>query len=225
MISNITLSIENFATLAGTLANGGICPETEERVFQDPEAVKNCLSQMAMCGMNTYSGQWNFKIGLPAKSGFSGVTIMVVPNVMGVAVWSPLLDKHYNSHKGEIFFERFVDEFHYHSLKYTYGFGAKQEMDEEDHMKNLGMNFIFHSQQGNIRALRRAIANGIDINFQDYDQRTALMLAAAEGHTEIVKYLVAHGADKDMRDLHKRTALDEAKGNGHEEVVAVLGDE
>jgi glutaminase len=89
--------------MAATLANGGICPETEERVFGEADSVKNCLSQMTSCGMNTHSGEWNFKIGLPAKSAVSGITIMVVPNVMGVAVWSPKLDNHSNSTKGSIF--------------------------------------------------------------------------------------------------------------------------
>ena len=66
---NIELDIEEYAVLAATLANGGICPQTEERVFMETDAVKNCLSQMLTCGMNTYSGEWNFKISLPAKSG------------------------------------------------------------------------------------------------------------------------------------------------------------
>jgi len=52
------MTVEDYASFAATLANGGICPETDERVFEDPDTVKNCLSQMSACGMKTYSGEW-----------------------------------------------------------------------------------------------------------------------------------------------------------------------
>ena len=37
------------------------------------------------------------QIGLPAKSGVSGIVISVVPNVMGLAAFSPRLDNFGNS--------------------------------------------------------------------------------------------------------------------------------
>ena len=89
MVCNIELSLEDLARLAGTLANGGIQPETGLRCFRNSESVKNTLSDMLSCGMNTYSGEWAFRVGLPAKSGYSGVTILVVPNICGIAVYSP----------------------------------------------------------------------------------------------------------------------------------------
>jgi len=33
-----------------------------------------------------------FQVGLPAKSGVSGIIIVVIPNVVGFACWSPNLD-------------------------------------------------------------------------------------------------------------------------------------
>lgn len=81
--------------------------------------------------MKTYSGEWQFKIGLPAKSGVSGMTIMVIPNVMGLAVWSPLLNKHFNSHKASIFLEKFALEFAYNTIKYTYGYNKAESIEQK----------------------------------------------------------------------------------------------
>lgn len=36
---------------------------------------------------------WTFQVGLPAKSGVSGGLVVVVPNVMGIGLWSPALDE------------------------------------------------------------------------------------------------------------------------------------
>jgi glutaminase len=49
-------------------ANGGICPTTGEKVLSS-EAVRDVLSLMYSCGMYNYSGQFAFRVGLPAKSG------------------------------------------------------------------------------------------------------------------------------------------------------------
>ena len=55
---------------------------------------------MASNGMYGYSETWMTYIGMPAKSGVGGVIMIVIPNVMGIAIVSPPLDKHGNSVKG-----------------------------------------------------------------------------------------------------------------------------
>ena len=56
----------------------------------------------------------------------------------------------------------------------------------------------------------RLVAQGVPIHAMDYDNRTALHLAASEGQLEAVKYLVAHGHPLHVRDRWHATPLDEA---------------
>jgi len=103
----------SMSVLAATLAAGGLCPVTGERVLQ-PETVRRCLSLMDSCGMYDFSGQWAFTVGLPAKSGVSGAILIVVPNLLGLCVWSPRLDEHGNSVRGIDFARRLTETFRLH---------------------------------------------------------------------------------------------------------------
>ena len=59
--SAIDMSCDAASVMAATLASGGLCPMTGEKVVY-PEAVRNCLSMMNCCGVNDYSGEFMFEV-------------------------------------------------------------------------------------------------------------------------------------------------------------------
>ena len=61
-----------------------------------------------------------------------------------------------------------------------------------------------------------------ELDLQDKHQRTALMHAAFDGHTEVVHELVRAGAAIDMEDNDEHTALMRATTGDHTDVVNVL---
>lgn len=110
---SIEMTCESLAVVAATLAHGGVCPITGDQILQAPH-VKDCLSLMQSCGMYDFSGEFAFTVGLPAKSGVSGVLLVVVPGIMGIALFSPRVDPLGNSVKGVEFCKELVDIFNFH---------------------------------------------------------------------------------------------------------------
>jgi glutaminase len=106
----IACNTRDLGIIAATLANGGLCPLTNKRVLSS-ETVKNCLSLLYSCGMYDYSGQWAFQVGLPSKSGISGCIMVIIPNVMGLAIYSPRVDKRGNSARGIEFCRKLTNKF------------------------------------------------------------------------------------------------------------------
>lgn len=96
---SLSVHCKDLAVMAATLANGGENPIAGERAIA-PESVKNLLSVMYTCGMYDFSGQWAYQVGLPAKSGLAGAILAVVPNKMGIAVFSPPLNERNKSVRG-----------------------------------------------------------------------------------------------------------------------------
>ena len=65
--------------------------------------------------------------------------------------------------------------------------------------------------------------NYADVNARErWYGRTALMIAAAEGHLEVVRLLVEAGSDLSLADAEGSTALSLARSYGHLDVAALL---
>lgn len=56
-------------------------------------------------------------------------------------------------------------------------------------------NFLFHASKGDVAAIQNLLDQGMLVDEADYDGRTALHLAASEGHTSVVKLLLENKAD------------------------------
>lgn len=63
---------------------------------------------------------------------------------------------------------------------------------------------------------------GASVRFADYDRRTPLHIAAAEGHLKICALLLERGADVNAKDRWGHTPLWDAKMNDHGEVQELL---
>ena len=78
------------------LANHGVDPITNKVYITKPQA-KRINAVMLTCGHYDASGDFAFKVGLPGKSGVGGGIVAVIPQKMGICVWSPALNEQGNS--------------------------------------------------------------------------------------------------------------------------------
>ncbi|XP_038608781.1 glutaminase liver isoform, mitochondrial isoform X3 [Tachyglossus aculeatus] len=225
-LCSVEVTCESGSVMAATLANGGICPITGESVLS-AEAVRNTLSLMHSCGMYDFSGQFAFHVGLPAKSAVSGAILLVVPNVMGLMCLSPPLDKLGNSHRGVSFCQELVSLFNFHNYDNLRHCARKLDPRREgSEVRNKTVvNLLFAAYSGDVSALRRFALSAMDMEQKDYDSRTALHVAAAEGHLEVVKFLVeACKVNPFVKDRWGNIPLDDAVQFQHVEVVKLLQD-
>lgn len=222
---SIEVTSDSMATIAATLANSGICPTTEKIVFQ-PDNVKDCLSLMSSCGMYDFSGEFAFTVGLPAKSGVSGAIMIVIPKVMGIAVWSPPLDQIGNSVRGIEFCKELVNTFNFHTYDNVALNNHKKKdpllkRNEEKFLNGI-VALCWAASQGDVNEIKHLVARGVDLNCGDYDGRTALHIAASEGRDNVVAYLLNKGVNIHVKDRWGNTPVDDARRGNHHDIIQML---
>ena len=90
------VTTRDLATMGATVAARGRNPVTGQQVF-DASLVPPILAEMTMEGLYTASGDWAYKVGLPAKSGVGGGVLAIMPGTLAIAAFSPPLDPAGNS--------------------------------------------------------------------------------------------------------------------------------
>ncbi len=84
-------------------------------------------------------------------------------------------------------------------------------------------NFIAAASEGDIDEVQTLFRLGnIDINEGDYDRRTALHLAAGNGHYHVIDFLCKSGADVNVVDRWGGKPLDDAQLCGHTDCLELL---
>ncbi|MEM1097018.1 MAG: glutaminase A [Bacteroidota bacterium] len=220
---SLEMTATEAAMAAATLANGGVCPVTQERVLQSG-VVRHCLSLMQMCGMYDGSGEFCFHIGLPAKSGVGGGVLLVVPGLMGLCFWSPRLDRNGNSVRGVAMAKRLTETYRLHLYDMVTDRGERIDprVPIARWQASLASQALWAASDGDLRTLRRLHGEHVDLQKGDYDLRSPMHLAAAEGNTETVAFLLERGVNPNLPDRWGGCPLDDALLGGHEETIALL---
>jgi len=145
---------------------------------------------------------------------------------MGFALWSPPLDKTGNSVRGVHFCQQLVEKFNFHNYD-SLVHSDSQKIDprrrkaESDGQRVVTV--LFAAANGDLSSLKRYVLQGMDIELTDYDGRSALHLAASEGHTHVARFLIEQcGVRVNAQDRWGRTPLDDARHFGHADCAKLL---
>lgn len=96
---SINVNSLDLAKIAFVFANKGKNIATGEQIF-DEKYARYINAILVTCGMYDGSGEFALNVGVPAKSGVGGGIMAIVPNRMGIGIYSPALDNKGNSFAG-----------------------------------------------------------------------------------------------------------------------------
>jgi len=218
-ICSLEMTGKDVAMAAATLANGGVCPITQDRVMSQ-KTVRNVLPVVQTAGMYNSSGQFFQEIGLPSKSGVGGGILLIVPQLMGICIFSPRLDLVGNSVRGIEVARKITKKYLVHAFD-----GTMTDTDRIDPKLPIARwranscgEAIWAASNGDVRTLERLVSQQRDLEAGDYDIRTPLHLASAEGQLEVVKFLLGQGV-KPIPDRWGGYPISDARNNNHQEII------
>jgi len=101
---------------------------------------------------------------------------------------------------------------------------ARHNQDKVNEISQL----LIAASEGDVSALTTQLHAGTDVHVEDYDRRTAMHLAACEGHANAVRFLLTSVSPQDRQKLCNAkdrwggTPLGEAISHGHSDCVKLL---
>jgi len=171
--------------------------------------------------MRKASGSWNFHVGIPAAASSSGGIIAVIPNVMGLAIYSPRINNQTGvSSRGMTFATKIAAKFKmsiFSQLVYgedDFVIPTPPKNETKRKIQNL-YDLCYFAALGDLNGVRRLINKGANVLDSDYDKRTPLHLACTEGHLDVALELISHGALVSVKDRWGNSPLNDAESHGH----------
>ncbi|PKU59358.1 Potassium channel AKT1 [Dendrobium catenatum] len=73
------------------------------------------------------------------------------------------------------------------------------------------IRLMYLVNEGDLVGMRELFDSGVDVNFKDIDNRTALHVAACQGSPQVVELLLDRGAKVDVEDRWRSTVIFLAK--------------
>ena len=114
---SVLVNSRDLAMIAATVANLGENPMSGKEAFA-LTYVRDAMAAMFTCGMYDYSGEWAYRVGVPAKSGVAGGIMAVINRQLGISVYSPRLDERGNSVRGIAVCTDLAEEFGLHAFEF-----------------------------------------------------------------------------------------------------------
>lgn len=107
-LCSFELSVTNAVELPYILANYGRNANGEQIISEN--TVRDTVAIMATCGLYNETGTHMVRTGMPAKSGVSGLTVALLPNIAGIAVASPRVNRYGTSIRGEMILQSISEQ-------------------------------------------------------------------------------------------------------------------
>lgn len=89
---------------------------------------------------------------------------------------------------------------------------ADEEVDGEDadglEQIDANIRLMYLANEGDLQGILELLDSGVDVNFKDIDDRTALHVAACQNHADVVELLLKKGAEINPEDRWGSTVGD-----------------